>query len=100
MRKRIWFNPEAEYIGATGVDTVHGMAELALLNGDIPDVLGLADGATVEQIEEALNFHEVHPVTVGASTFWKERWPDDRMYPCAIDASPGRGFVKVLGVNL
>ena len=98
--KRIWYNSEVEYIGARGVDTVREMAELAIESGTIIDVFDMPEDTTIEDMEAKLSWYGVEAVAVPISHFDRERWDSGVVRTIPLDASPGRGFVKVLGVGL
>jgi hypothetical protein len=108
MTKNIWYNPDAEYIGATGCNTIREMAELA--KGDtgngITELLfgGNGDGPVIENpslddFEARLNAMGVEPVTITVTRARQEIWEPEWMRPCAVGDKPGRGRIKVLGVR-
>lgn len=108
MTKKIWYNPDAEYIGATGCDSIREMAELAKADtgNGIEDLLFGGDGdgpvvnnPTVEDFEARLKSMGVEPVTIAAAHARQESWEPEWMLPCAVGDKPGRGYVKVLGVR-
>lgn len=104
MRKSIWFNPEADYIGATGVNSVEDLAELVLADGSehIVDLFDFDPDVelTVSDVAKVLDFYGVRPEIVPVSYLRREQWDSAQTFPCEIDARPGRGYVKVLGVGL
>lgn len=100
MSKRIWYNPEVEYIGATGVNSAEEMATLALEDGEVLNALDVDEGATVSDVVKVLNIHGILPEIVPSSYLRRERWDATQTTACAIDEKPGRGYVKVLGVSL
>jgi len=108
MTKKIWYNPDAEYIGATGCDTIREMAELAKddTGNGIEDLLFNGEGdwpvienPTLDDFEARLIAMGVEPVRIAASHARQESWEPEWTHACAVGDKPGRGYVKVLGVS-
>ncbi len=91
---------------ATGVDTVDELAQLIADEGGytIRHLLGLPspegdDELPVAQVLEALAERKVHGYLIPGPHFRQEYWDAAQMFECALDAKPGRGYVKVVLVN-
>lgn len=101
MSKQVWISEDGGFIGARGVNSVREMAELIATEPDLFDSLYLdIDTPEAEHIEQALIGLGVHAMILSVGEFAKERWDDSRVFPCDFGDKPGRGYVKVLGVNL
>lgn len=102
-KKKIWYNPDVEFIGAMGVNSVREMAELALAAGneEIIDVLDfIEDNPSVETVAAHLEWRGVTAERIPTTYLRREQWEMANVYPCKFEDKPGRGFVKVLGVSL
>lgn len=97
--KAVWIS-EHDYLGCLGADNVREMAELVHADIDAFDSLDLSINPTIDEVEARLNLYGVHPVIVPIPIFRQESWDGAWVFPCAQDAKPGRGYVKVLGVHL
>lgn len=102
-KKRIWFNADLDFLGATGVNSLREMAELALADGNeyvLETVMVFDDERpTVEAVEKHLEWLGVKAERVPTAILHNEYWEMTFVYPCAFDDKPGRGYVKVLGVS-
>lgn len=96
---RVWLT-DADYLGCTGANSVREMAEAVHRDPEILDCLNLCGEPSIEDVEAALSRQGVSPITIPVPVFRRERWDGAWMAPCAPDAKPGRGYVKVLGVHL
>jgi hypothetical protein len=107
----VWLGADGEYIGSTGTNSVREFAEAiaahddggvvieTLFGNDDMDLDGLhADGNLTELIEQRLNEVGVKAVRVPARSFSNDYWRNT--IPCEIDAKPGKGFIKSVGVSL
>jgi hypothetical protein len=99
--KRIWYS-ETEYIGSTGYDTVRELAEAMLATPDFRDTFeDNDDPQSLDQAEAYLTSEGARVDHVPVSVFGKEVWDSnfvrERM---PFDDKPGRGYIRVLGVNL
>lgn len=94
MSKQIWTHDGA--VLATGVNSREEFVQLAQ-DDDSYSVLG-ALGLSVQSAREeiGLAIGEPRAYRVPVPHFRLEYWDGSRMYRCALDADPGRGFVKVL----
>lgn len=99
----IWINESGSYLGAIGVNSVSEMAQLIVDQGerDYFDALYLEDELpNVQTVERALELMQVHPILLSSGEYRKEQWDNSKVFPCEFDSRPGRGYVKVLGVQL
>lgn len=104
MKKQVWI--AEDFIGATGISTVHEFAELISTDKDVLDFLDVLapdkELLTVEDIERELNACGVHGTLISIAYFYSdaEIWDRSKIYNVPLDAIPDRGWMKVLGVNL
>lgn len=105
-KPRAWIT-EDTYLGVVGADSLDDMASIIATHPDAAEVRDELEGAddvfdprSVEQVRAFLDTVTVEPVIVPVPVYRQERWDGSHMYPTAIDAKPGRGRVKVLGVHL
>jgi len=100
--KNIWYSGEAEYIGSTGYATVRDLAEAMLATADFRDTFEGNDNPTsLDEAEALLVDMGIRADHVPTSVLSQERWNSSvvRM-GMPLDAKPGRGYARVLGVNL
>lgn len=102
-KKNIWYNAECSYVGATGVDSVEEMAELALAQGN-EHIIDLFDfdpdvDLMLSDVVKVLNGLRVEATVIPAAHLHRERWDSGNSWTVALDAKPGRGYVKVLGIQ-
>lgn len=105
MKKQAWEAFDGDFIGATGVDSIEGFASAIIDAGLEESILDGTEIATERPRQELISLVAAGLVEMGArclrvpvATFKQEIWnyePD----PMAFDAKPGRGYVKVFGVN-
>lgn len=100
MKKQIWYNGTVDYIGATGVDTVRQMAELAAADRSIVEALDIIEWpASVHIVETALHERGVEALAVPVAAFRNEVWEGQEI-SIHLEGRPGRGRIKVLGTSL
>lgn len=97
MSKSIWYNPDHDFIGSTGVDTIEELAALVVQDGEVAELFDAP--ATVESVVEALDAIGVEPFIIPSAHLYRESYDTGYSWPCSIDARPGRGYVKVVGVH-
>ncbi|WP_066586270.1 hypothetical protein [Cellulomonas timonensis] len=109
-KPRAWAT-EDPYLGVVGADSLDDMASIIATHPDAYDVRAVVeehsedhdapiDATDVEQVRAFLDTVTVEPVIVPIPVYRRERGGGSRMYPTGLDAKPGRGRVKVLGVHL
>lgn len=100
-RADAWIGADGDYLGVSSVYSLDQMA--AAIAADESVCWHLAeyhdvDTSTASSLREWLDAVDVRPAKVPAATFHSDQWPYE--IPVALDAKPGRGYVKVLGVSL
>jgi hypothetical protein len=102
MKKQIWFSDGAKYLGSTGFETIRDVAEAMLADSSFRDVFeGNDDPTSLDEAEAYLVQAGMHVDHVPVSVFHQEVWNMDHVLTrVPFDAKPGRGRVRVLGVNL
>lgn len=71
-----------ECVFATGVDSAEALIQAA----HEEDLL----------VDEHSTLVDVRAYIIPAAMLHREEWDGTRMWPCALDAAPGRGYVRVL----
>lgn len=101
MKKAVWYNPEVSFIGAVGVSSARDVARLILyVDPGILDVLDIEDeDPTVEQVADELTDMGLRAMAVPTALLKQEVWDSAHVRNIDMDAKPGRGYVKVLGVS-
>lgn len=108
-RKRTaWISESGSWLGVVGADSLDEMAEIIVEQGEHSDV----HGSLREDIDEPINptdlaavraWLDIAPVEaliVPAVYMSAESWDGSHIYPAQIGDRPGRGKVKVLGIDL
>jgi len=96
-KTQAWIN-EDNYLGVMGADDLEGMVAAIMAS---PETLDSFDPRTEEQVRAMLDGATIEPVKIPTAILHHETWDGGqvRRLP-SIDARPGRGFVKVLGIHL
>lgn len=101
----VWQAVDADYIGSTGTNSIEEFAHAILTSDDpgIHEVIGLDEDVMAEDtmLSRVINFLESHgakAVAVPTRILGEERW-NGRYREIEMDARPGRGYVKVIGVS-
>lgn len=100
---KVWFNPEAEYVGATGVWRIQDFATLLWQRRDdlyIYDQLGLEETALYGDFAEALKKLDIRTEFVSRKIFMREDPTWEMNYPAEIGQATPRGFIRVTGFNI
>ena len=96
-----WIGADGDFLGVSNAYSLDEMAQAIV--ADDHTAWYLAEHydvgmGTVESVLAWLDEVDVRSVKIPARNFHDERWLNE--FPCAMDANPGRGYVKVLGVSL
>lgn len=99
-KRQIWVS-EYDWIGAIGVDTVEEFAALVMTSEEAREELTGHPDASLARVMTGLTVaYHVHAIKVPVPVFRLEYWDGSNIHSMDIDARPGRGYVKVLGVHL
>jgi len=102
-KKSIWYNPDASYLGTTGCNSVREMAELVFADPGYFELLLSwvePEDITLDRVEAELDVLGVRAQTLSIAHSRMGSWNPALVTVCAVDAKPGRGRIKVLGVSL
>lgn len=96
-----WIGADGDFLGVSNAYSLDEMAQAIVADYHTAWYLkeyDEVDTSSTESVRAWLEEVDVRSVRIPARWFHEERWADE--YPCAMDAHPGRGYVKVLGVSL
>lgn len=96
-----WIGADGDYLGVSNVFSLDQMAATIAADEEVCWHLAKyhdVDTSSVERVRAWLDEVDVRPAKVPAATFHNDQWPYE--IAVAIDANPGRGYVKVIGVSL
>jgi len=98
----LWFNPDAQFIGAVGPTTLRELAEAIDEDDTVLSAFGFDDDqdVTIEDIENALDHFGVRILDIDDDAVSDESWPDDAVHDATAGDPARPGTTRVLGVHI